>query len=161
MTKYVPNIFYAIKHEFTVDLHAWIDTDLRYPICLLPVRSRISCNTSQTTICFESQRFMRLLSGGLADFIGYSAFSTQHQEPNFGERMYFAEVTLNAGGGYDSSTSIFTCPTSGFYYFYISILMNIHYTRGSPNSVERCYMDIVLEGATKASVRIRMTSYLG
>ena len=58
-----------------------------------------------------------------ADFVGFSAYATSPQEPNVGEHVLFAGVMTNVGVAYDSATSVFTCPTSAFYYIYINIYM--------------------------------------
>ena len=60
------------------------------------------------------------------DFIGFSAYATNSQEPNEGDLVMFSSTHVNAGGGYDTSTSIFTCPTTGFYYIYFSLSSYIY-----------------------------------
>ena len=60
------------------------------------------------------------------DFIGFSAYATNSQEPNEGDLITFSSTHVNGGGGYDPSTSIFTCPTTGFYYIYFSLSSYIY-----------------------------------
>ena len=59
--------------------------------------------------------------------------------------MLFAGVTTNAGGGYDSTTSIFTCPTSAFYYVYLHLYVG--------EAGFDCWADINLNGDPVVEVR--------
>ena len=63
----------------------------------------------------------------------------------------FAGVTTNAGGGYDSATSIFTCPTSAFYYVHFNLYVNL-------DAVDeyRCVTDVMRDGERVAQVRLRL-----
>ena len=60
----------------------------------------------------------------------------------------FAGVPTNVGGGYNASTSIFTCPTSAFYYVYANLLLNI-----DDNGYDYCWVDVMLDGESVAEVR--------
>ena len=62
------------------------------------------------------------------DLITFSAYTTSNQEPDISDLVLFERVLVNTGGGYDESTSIFTCPTTGFYYVYYNLFLRLDHT---------------------------------
>ena len=67
----------------------------------------------------------RLSSRESTDFVGFSAYTTDDQDPDVGDIIRLPNVHLNAGGGYNTGTSIFTCPTTGFYYIYFNVRVRL------------------------------------
>ena len=59
------------------------------------------------------------------DFVSFSAYKTGSQEPEDGDTVRFQNIYVNAGGGYNTDTSIFTCPTTGFYYIYFNVRVRL------------------------------------
>ena len=59
------------------------------------------------------------------DFVSFSAFMSSSQEPEDGDTVSFPYLYVNAGGGYNTTTSIFTCPTTGFYYIYFNVRVRL------------------------------------
>lgn len=51
----------------------------------------------------------------------------------------FPLAKINIGGGYDSNTGVFTCPSDGYYIF--------HWSVTSTDSNKRCSSEIVMNGA--------------
>ena len=60
-----------------------------------------------------------------SDFIGFSVHTTSTQNPSDGQIILFDGVWTNVGSAYDSTTSIFTCPTSAYYYIYTHIRVGL------------------------------------
>ena len=81
------------------------------------------------------------------DFVGFSAYATDWQHPNVGDIIPFDGVETNVGGGYDSSTSVFTCPQSGYYYIYFHVRINLVDGQGA------CLVGIRRNGDLIATVR--------
>ena len=65
--------------------------------------------------------------------------------------MLFAGVTTNAGGGYNSTTSIFTCPKTAFYYIYFHLYLIMD--DGADETY--CRMDIKQDAGRVAEVCTR------
>ena len=57
--------------------------------------------------------------------VGFSAYVTSDQTPNEGETIRFEGVITNEGSHYNPGTSVFTCPTTGLYYFTFSIYAHL------------------------------------
>ena len=71
---------------------------------------------------------------------------------DFDMRMLFNGVTSNVGGGYDIWTGAFTCPTSGYYYFYVHAYVGMTTDKG-------CVMKLVHNTTRIATVRYRQVYY--
>ena len=79
------------------------------------------------------------------DFVGFSAYATSSQDPDDGDVVVFPYTYVNAGGGYSTATSTFTCPMTGFYYIYF----NVHTLIEDDGSNERtfCMIGITMDGS--------------
>ena len=84
------------------------------------------------------------------DFIGFSVYSTSDQLPNIGDDVIFPGVTTNAGGGYSTDTSRFTCPVTGYYYFYFSLRTYL-----ANGGYDECLILILKDGSIMTSVTYR------
>ena len=84
------------------------------------------------------------------DFVGFSAYATSTQYPDAGDVVEFRDTYVNAGGGYDTATSTFTCPTTGFYYIYFSVNVYVHDDSSSDD--DTCYIGIRQDGSIMATV---------
>lgn len=51
----------------------------------------------------------------------------------------FPVIKINVGGGYDSNTGVFTCPSDGYY--------AVHWSVASIDDKNRCFSEIVKNGA--------------
>ena len=80
------------------------------------------------------------------DFVGFSAYATTTQYPNEGDIIQLPGVETNVGGGYDSSTSVFTCPMSGYYYIFSNIRIN------ADDGYAPCFAGIRKDGTLMATV---------
>ena len=85
------------------------------------------------------------------DFVGFSAYATSDQYPDEGEVVTFPYIYVNAGGGYDTATSKFTCPTTGFYYIYFNVRTWLA-EDGPSRSYWSCTIGIRMDGSTPVSV---------
>ena len=81
--------------------------------------------------------------------MAFSAYAINYQEPDFGERVMFTGVTTNSGGAYNRTSSVFTCPSSGFYYVYFHLGLTI-----DDDGYDYCFMEIVLDGRRVATVSL-------
>ena len=93
----------------------------------------------------------RLSSRESTDFVGFSAYTTDDQDPDVGDIIRLPNVHLNAGGGYNTGTSIFTCPTTGFYYIYFNMFLWME-DEGS-SSRDDCRIGIRVDGTIMVTVR--------
>ena len=62
-----------------------------------------------------------------ATYIGFTAHRYDETDVAFDERIVYETVTANVGSGYDSSTGIFTCPVSGYYYVSVTTFSTVSY----------------------------------
>ena len=92
------------------------------------------------------------------DFVGFSAYSTSHQDPNEGDVITFPSTSLNAGGVYNTTTSTFTCPTTGFYYIYFNVRLVIEDDSSSDH--DDCYIGIRKDGRRMVTVSLERLSAL-
>ena len=51
------------------------------------------------------------------NYIGFTAHHSGNMGLSGGQTAAFDTALTNVGGGYDTNTGIFTCPTSGLYFF--------------------------------------------
>ena len=79
-----------------------------------------------------------------AEFVGFSAYATHSQDANHDEIIRFPSTYVNAGDGYDTTTSIFTCPTTGFYYIYFSV--NVATEDNGSGARDHCIIGIRKDG---------------
>ena len=84
------------------------------------------------------------------DFSGFSVFMVSTQYPNSGDILEFFGVNLNVGSGYGTDTHRYTCPTSGYYYFYYSLYADL---LDSDNPY--CSIQITMDGTNLAAVILR------
>ena len=77
----------------------------------------------------------------LPDTVGFHATSSTDQQLKYtsGEQVLFQSAPINIGGGYNTSTSTFTCPAQGLYYVYI----NLNLMPDMAND-EKCYIGLKL-----------------
>ena len=67
---------------------------------------------------------MQISCNAFTDFVGFLAYAIiDDQTPVSGDIIELSGVVTNAGGAYNSGTSTFTCPTSAYYYFHFSLLI--------------------------------------
>lgn len=90
---------------------------------------------------------MYIESYAFTDFVGFAAYSTSNQSPDEGVDLQFRGLLTGAGGGYSTSSSRFTCPVSGYYYFYFSI-----YILSQDPSYQRCDIEMVMDETVMAQV---------
>lgn len=81
------------------------------------------------------------------DYVAFAAYATSHQSPADGVDLQFAGVLTNAGDGYDSATSRFTCPLTGYYYFYF----NLYVAMDEPN-YDFCWVEMLMDETVMAEV---------
>ena len=104
-------------------------------------------NTLKTVVHdLQDQRHMinkAVDSSKMSNFITFSAYATAIRSYNDGQMVQFDSVVINMGAHYDPSTSVFTCPVSGYY------LLSLH-VRSIGDEV--MYADIVTGGTVVAGV---------
>ena len=84
------------------------------------------------------------------DFVGFSAYATSTQYPDHGDVVEFPYTYVNAGGGYNTATSTFTCPTTGFYYIYFSVHVYIY--DDNVSVFDECLIGIREDGSIMTAV---------
>ena len=83
----------------------------------------------------------------VTDFVGFSAYATNDQTPAANETILLPGVVTDAGDAYNPDTSIFTCPTTAYYYIYFSMYLrldSIYYD---------CHIGIMMDDTLTAEVR--------
>ncbi|KAK3607970.1 hypothetical protein CHS0354_006570 [Potamilus streckersoni] len=79
-----------------------------------------------------------------ADRVAFRASGISRGDGHYsGERIIFASLDYNEGGGFDLSSGTFNCPTTGTYFFTATI-----------GSIDKIYIDAVLkiDGVVKMSL---------
>ena len=76
-------------------------------------------------------------------------YSNLDQPVQIGDDVAFGGVITN-DGGFNSDTSTFTCPLTGYYYFYFN-LQNMGRS-DSTSSTSLCSFSLIMDGETVASV---------
>ena len=84
------------------------------------------------------------------NFVIFSAYTTDPQDPDAGDVITFPNIYVNAGEGYDTTTSTFTCPTTGFYYIYFNVRVDMADT--VDGSRDQCLINIRMDGSIMATV---------
>ena len=82
------------------------------------------------------------------DFIGFSAYAIDSQNLDEGDVVTFPYTHVNAGGGYNTNTSKFTCPTTGFYYMYFNFRVRIQ----DDTLRDQCMIGIRMDGSIMVTV---------
>ncbi|XP_052815001.1 cerebellin-3-like [Mya arenaria] len=79
----------------------------------------------------ETAAFHAVITGG------------QVSHNHISQGLVFPSVTLNAGGGYDATTGVFTCPMNGIYVFSTSIMA---ISSAQPSANVNVHVDIMKNG---------------
>ena len=82
------------------------------------------------------------------DFIGFSAYAIDSQNLDEGDVVTFPYTHVNAGGGYNTNISTFTCPTTGFYYMYFNFRVRIQ----DDTLRDQCMVGIRMDGSIMVTV---------
>lgn len=82
----------------------------------------LSHNSALQTQIDHLSSQMTQLTQKAATIVHFTAFAPDDQSCNDGVIIQFPSVIDNIGGNYDESTSVFTCPLTGYYLFHVSIL---------------------------------------
>ena len=91
----------------------------------------------------------KCLSNAFTEFIGFSAYAINTQEPASGDVIELRGVVTNAGGAYNPINSTFTCPTTAYYYIYFSLNLAV------TGYYYDCHIDITMDDSMIVEVRHR------
>ena len=87
----------------------------------------------------------------LTDFVGFTAYATiSSQTPASGDVIALPGVVTNAGDAYNPDNSTFTCPTTAYYYIYVSLTVRMRDT-----DYYYCHIDITMDDLRIVEVRQR------